>query len=69
MTLTVTEAGRRGGLRLLQTRGRDHFVVIGKKGQEAMRERYPNMATAWGKRGGRPRKPTLAQYMGEPGNK
>ena len=67
MTLTVAEAGRRGGLRLLQTRGRLHFVVIGRKGQEAMRRKHPNMAAVWGKRGGRPRKLTLAQYMGEAG--
>ena len=65
MSLTVAEAGRRGGLKVLQTRGRDHFVTIGRKGQEAMRRKHPNMAAEWGRRGGRPRKPTLAQYMGE----
>jgi hypothetical protein len=67
MTLTVAEAGRRGGLRLFQSRGRDHFVVMGRKGQAAMRQKYPGMATAWGKRGGRPRKPALSRYMGEAG--
>jgi len=67
MSLTVAQAGRRGGLRLLQTRGRDHFVVIGRRGQAAMRRRYPGMATEWGKRGGRPRKLTLVEYMGEAG--
>jgi len=65
MSLTVAEAGKRGGLRLLQTRGRDHFVVIGRRGQAAMRRKYPNMATEWGKRGGRPRKPNLGAIMGE----
>ncbi len=65
MSLTVAEAGRRGGLKVLQIRGRDHFAEIGKKGQLVMRQRYPGMAAQWGKRGGRPRKPTLAQYMGE----
>jgi len=63
--LTVAEAGRRGGLRLLQTRGRDHFVVIGRRGQVAMRRRYPDSAAEWGKLGGRPRKPTLDEIMGE----
>jgi hypothetical protein len=67
MTLTVAEAGRRGGLRLLQTRGRAHFGAIGRKGQQAMRRKYPGMATEWGKRGGRPRKLTLGQIMGERG--
>jgi len=64
MTMTVAEAGRRGGLRLLQARGRGHFVVIGRKGQAAMRRRYPGMAAEWGKRGGRPRKPALVEIMG-----
>jgi general stress protein YciG len=57
--ITVQEAGRRGGLSVLANRGREHFVAIGKKGQEALRERYPNMAKEWGKRGGRPRKHNL----------
>jgi hypothetical protein len=64
VALTVAEAGRRGGLRLLQDRGRDYFKVIGRKGQEAMRRKHPDMAVAWGKRGGRPRKPALSQYLG-----
>jgi hypothetical protein len=67
MSVTVAEAGRRGGLNLFQTRGRDYFAVIGKKGQEAMRRKYPNMASAWGRRGGRPKKPTLDDIMGEKG--
>jgi hypothetical protein len=58
MSLTVVQAGKRGGLKLLQTRGRYYFVVIGRKGQEAMRRKYPGMATEWGKLGGRPKKLT-----------
>ena len=54
--ISVNEAGRRGGLALLGKRGRQHFVEIGRKGQERLRKRYPGMATAWGKKGGRPRK-------------
>jgi len=54
--ITVSEAGRRGGLALLGKRGRKHFAEIGKKGQEEMRKRYPEMASKWGKKGGRPRK-------------
>ena len=67
MSLTVAQAGKRGGLRLLQTRGRDYFVMIGKKGQTVMRRKYPDMAREWGKRGGRPRKMTLDEILGEKG--
>jgi hypothetical protein len=67
MYLTVAEAGKRGGLKLLKTRGRNHFVVIGKKGQAAMRRKYPHMASEWGKLGGRPKKLTLREIMGEKG--
>ena len=55
-TITVTEAGRKGGLALLSKRGKKHFAEIGKKGQEIMKKRYPGMASTWGKKGGRPRK-------------
>jgi hypothetical protein len=57
--ITVNEAGRKGGLSLLNRRGKQHFSNIGKKGQEALRKRYPGMASAWGKKGGRPRKNNL----------
>ena len=57
--LTVSEAGRKGGLALFSKRGRKHFAEIGKKGQEVMKERFPGMASAWGKKGGRPRKNNL----------
>lgn len=45
---------------VLGNRGRGHFVRIGRKGQSAMRQKYPDMARQWGKLGGRPRKPKLA---------
>ena len=57
--ITVSEAGRKGGLALLRKRGKKHFVEIGKKGQEEMKKRYPGMASEWGKKGGRPRKNNL----------
>ena len=66
---TVREAGRRGGLAVLRKYGRRFFVETGRKGQAAMRERYPNMASEWGKKGGRPRKPHLDDIVGEPRNK
>jgi hypothetical protein len=54
--ISVNEAGRRGGISLLNKRGLSHFAEIGKRGQEALRKRYPGMASVWGKKGGRPKK-------------
>lgn len=65
MRITVVEAGRLGGLALLRNRGRAYFATIGKKGQRITRNRYPAMASQWGKLGGRPRKPKLSETMGE----
>jgi hypothetical protein len=57
--ITVNEAGRKGGLSLLNKRGNNHFSKIGKKGQEMLRQRYPGMASVWGRLGGRPKKKNL----------
>ena len=62
---TVQEAGRLGGLKLFSNRGRAYFVEIGRRGQRAMRRKYPGMAAEWGKLGGRPKKPNLGEIMGE----
>ena len=56
MAITVDEAGRRGGLAVLASRGRDFYAGIGRKGQKAMRAKYPNSASEWGRKGGRPSK-------------
>jgi len=64
MAINVDEAGKRGGRVVLGKYGRGFFVRIGKKGQKAMRDRYPNMASRWGKLGGRPRKPKLEDFTG-----
>jgi SRSO17 transposase len=66
MAITVSEAGRRGGLSVLTRYGRGYFVQLGRRGQLAMRKRHPHMAKAWGKRGGRPKKPRLEE-MGQEG--
>jgi len=65
--MSVAEAGRKGGLIVLIRRGRAFYSVIGKKGQQAMRQKYPNMASEWGKLGGRPKKLALNQIVGEKG--
>ena len=67
MSITVSEAGRKGGLKVLRKRGKEYFSQIGRKGQAAMRRKHPGMASYWGKQGGRPRKPTLAEIAGENG--
>lgn len=67
MGISVNEAGRRGGLAVFRHRGRRFFAEIGRKGQRAMRARYPNMAQKWGKLGGRPKKPKLKEVMGNEG--
>ena len=57
--ISVREAGRRGGLAVLATHGREHFSKIGKQGQKVLRDRHPCMASSWGRKGGRPKKPNL----------
>lgn len=69
MSLSVVEAGRKGGLTVLSKRSRSYYSEIGKKGQEAMRHKYPNSASGWGKLGGRPRKLLLDQTWGSKGEK
>jgi len=59
MAITVNEAGRKGGLAVLRNRGRQFYIEIGRKGQKVMRTKYPESASEWGRRGGRPRKPNL----------
>lgn len=65
--ISVKEAGRRGGLTILGTRGRVYLAELGRKGQRAMRLKYAGMASEWGKLGGRPKKPKLCD-MGEEAN-
>jgi len=57
--ITASEAGKQGGLTVMRNKGRDFFIKIGKKGQKTTRNRYPGMASEWGKKGGRPRKNKL----------
>lgn len=59
MSMTVAEAGKKGGLSVAKQYGRAFFSSIGRRGQRAQRSKYPEMAKEWGKMGGRPRKPAL----------
>jgi hypothetical protein len=60
MSISVDQAGKIGGLNTLAKKGRDFYSKIGKKGQKAMRSKYPGMASFWGKQGGRPKKSNLS---------
>ena len=63
--MTVVEAGRKGGLAVLQKHGRKHFTKIGRLGQLAMRQQHPGKASEWGRLGGRPRKLRLSEMEEE----
>lgn len=64
--ISCREAGRLGGLSTLQRKGRSHFKNIGLRGQETLARRFEATdRSAWGKRGGRPRK--VKACLGEEG--
>lgn len=65
--ITVAEAGRRGGHATLETQGANFFRKIGKKGGRRTAELYRELLAEFGKRGGRPRRPTLDAPKGEEG--
>jgi general stress protein YciG len=63
--MTVQEAGRRGGNTTLQNQGREHYKKIGKKGGNRTAELYHDLLSEFGKKGGRPRRPSLQESMEE----
>ena len=63
--MTVQEAGRRGGQATLQNQGVGHFKKIGHKGGRRTARLYRELLSEFGKRGGRPRRPSLDKYMEE----
>ena len=66
-SITVSEAGRLGGLETLRRHGRQHFVAAGRHGQKAIAQHYTTEdRQRWGSLGGRPRRVRLAD-MGEEG--
>ena len=62
--ITVREAGARGGRSTLERRGVEFLREIGKKGGEATKRRWGHLFSQFGKKGGRPRRPSL-EDMGE----
>lgn len=67
-SISVQEAGRRGGTATLENQGPDFFKRIGKKGGKRTKELYGELLSGFGKRGGRPRRPVL-EGMGEESEK
>ena len=63
--VSVSEAGRKGGQSTLRNRGSDHFREIGRKGGKRTAELYRDLLSEFGKRGGRPRRPSLNEAMEE----
>jgi len=63
--INVREAGRRGGRATLENQGREFFRRIGKRGGQQTKELYGELLSQFGKRGGRPRRPTLNDHVGE----
>jgi general stress protein YciG len=67
--MTVKQAGRRGGNSTLERHGRKFFQQIGRKGGKRTAELYGDLLREFGKKGGRPRLPSLDEYMGEEAGK
>lgn len=63
-SISVKEAGRRGGRATLENKGTDFFKKIGKKGGERTKELYGELLSEFGKKGGRPRRPNLSESVG-----
>ena len=63
--MTVQEAGRRGGNTTLQNQGVEHFKKIGRKGGKRTAKLYRDLLSEFGKRGGRPRRPSLKESVEE----
>ena len=63
--ITVVEAGRRGRHATLASHGKGFFKKISRKGGQRTAELYRGLLREFGKKGGRPRKQVLNEYMGE----
>ena len=63
--ISVQEAGRRGGESTLERRGTNFFREIGRKGGQRTAKLYRGLLKEFGKKGGRPRHPSLNKPEGE----
>jgi uncharacterized protein len=58
-SMSVREAGRKGGETTKSRLGLDHFREIGSKGGKKTASLYKQLLKDFGRRGGRPRLPNL----------
>lgn len=63
--ISVQEAGARGGRATLANQGVDFFKRIGTKGGRRTAELYHDLLVEFGRKGGRPRRPSLDKNPGE----
>lgn len=64
--ISVKEAGRRGGCTTRDRHaGTDFYRRIGAMGGRVTKIRYAHLFSEYGKRGGRPRRPSLGENMGD----
>lgn len=63
--ITVAEAGRRGGCATRDRRGVEFLREIAKKGGETTKTRWGHLFREFGRKGGRPKRPTLDKPVGE----
>lgn len=62
--ITVVEAGRRGGTMTRERHGIEFYRRIGARGGQITKKRWGHLFSQFGKKGGRPRRPSL-EDMGE----
>jgi len=65
--ITVRQAGQRGGHATLERHGVGFFRKIGTRGGRRTKQLYAQLLREFGKKGGRPRRPTLDETVGERG--
>ena len=64
--VSVREAGRRGGLSTsARYRSTGFYQRIGRMGGKKFAALYRDLLSEFGKRGGRPRRPSLNRHVGE----
>ena len=66
--ITVAHAGQRGGRSTLQRHGVEFFRKIGRRGGTRTAELHRSLFKQFGATGGRPKRPTFTQDMGEKGH-
>ena len=64
-SISVREAGRRGGIATRDRHGIEFYRQIGARGGESTKKFYAHLFSEFGKKGGRPKRPTPSELVGE----